>query len=273
MKKLLFFAVCTFILTLNSCVEEDVNADIVSNVPVDFQNFIDNHDCFNQEVFGKLYLTSRSSAAYQSEVGKGFSQVEVDVKFGGSQTEAVNFGEIFIDETNIPFNSQYNFYAGAFNKLKFGIDNKILIGNPQETGYEFNFKTPNLVKLIDESNSATVTTLALSENMHSLQWVADNTNNFGLVIKLAYDPNLSANFSLAEEGFNKPINNVIYTEDNGNYTFKASDFANIPQGAEIDLDVIRMNCNVEENLLGEKLLVVAVAELDIPLVIVEKWVD
>lgn len=75
----------------------------------------------------------------------------------------------------------------------------------------------------------------------TIEWVADQVNTLGIGIAVVYESQDPENRAYTNS---KSVANLIHTEDDGSYTFSASDFADIPAGAHINIVIGRGNYQI-----------------------------
>lgn len=83
----------------------------------------------------------------------------------------------------------------------------------------------------------------------SISWAADAANTYGIGIAVVYEAQNPDNSTYVSS---KSVVNLIHTDDDGSYTFTASDFAGIPAGANIEIVIGRGNYQIAQLGSGTK---------------------
>jgi len=235
----LFFAACKKDTPCCESELEQLLAQQRSSLPSAIQIL----DMLEQPTDGYVWLKSFSGPADNRPATQcsGFVNGPWDTNLTGS---TLQFGSII---TSMPATSTdvyfSNFIDAAYqHENLYGTTQNVRItlpGGGEQTVLNADFYIPKHI---------TVTNYTFQPNHKpsyqsgsTIEWAADPLNTFGIGIAVVYeslDPN-NRTFTNS-----KSVANLIHTEDDGSYTFSASDFADIPAGAHINIVIGRGNYQI-----------------------------
>lgn len=81
-------------------------------------------------------------------------------------------------------------------------------------------------------------------------WEIDPDNTKGMVIMVEYRPEAIGNKDFVERGYTDLIRRAVVVDDNGEYALNETLFEDIPDGASVDLFIIRANYLIDETEEG-----------------------
>lgn len=139
-----------------------------------------------------------------------------------------------------------------FGTIKMNPNEHNLYRSNSEAEYTANYGEPVTVKIKNEVVSfylpkeikfaQTDLSIAGNTEIHPgfvFKWNKDENNKLGVVIRIQYVATHNPHIEGAANGNIQQQNNYILTDDTGEYTFENKDFASIPNGAEVGIDIMR----------------------------------
>jgi len=216
MKKYTLVFITAFIL--GGC--QDISLFEEKEVKQDYFDMFSMLNKKNDGYFNIQYSTVAGGQYSPNDVGK----IDGNIGDGSSNYGTISFNDLSIlpDENNgyrlLPTTACLSLYGKIVNvKIK-------------EERTSFYVATP--IKFTDWESGSNV------YPGYTLKWNQDEANEIGVAVRLLYTSS-GDNQVFKETGFSENKANYIFTEDTGEYTFKADDFDEIPQGATISLGLAR----------------------------------
>lgn len=171
--------------------------------------------------------------------------------FNGSDGLPKNIGEIRFGNQSWSSNTS-NYYSGQnvdrslLGKMvhfKFTKSGRMM---RRDGGEEDSLYVPQevIVTYPEYSNDISDNTAA---PYNTFTWEPDYENTKGIVIMIEYRPEAIGNESFASNGHDELIRRAIVVEDNGEYALSESLFEDIPEGATIEISIIRANYIINES--------------------------
>ena len=244
MKKIILIALATPLLFAackkdTSCCETDLQKMLIqqrSSLPSAIQVL----DMLEQPTDGYIWLKSYIGPAHQRPATycSGFINGPWDMNFTGS---TLRFGGI--STTLPPDKVQYLDFIDTDYQHEniYGTTQNVRItlqDSEEQSVLNADFYVP---KHIDITNYTFQPNQIPAYGPNStIEWSADAANPYGIGIVVLYnslDPDNSGYTG-------SRVSNLIHTEDDGTYTFGASDFADIPAGAHISIAIGRGNYQI-----------------------------
>lgn len=176
----------------------------------------------------------------------GYCGIESFATYATQDIERANFDGRFWDNGNNTLKSVGSIAAGSVvinpnTQNTYTVVNDNLIGLYGETvTFKIETKTPSFyVPHFIRFESPVMTQNSTLGPNQTITWNKDANNTKGVIIKITYHPD--DNTTHKALGYDKIIIHPILVSDIGQYTFAANDFPGIPDGAEIDITLIRAN--------------------------------
>jgi|GEM_PF-1687310 len=199
-------------------------------------------DMLEQPTDGYIWLKSYNGPANDRPVTQcsGFINGPWEMNFTAS---TLQFGGI---STTMPadrvhytdfIDTQYQ-YENIYGAAQ---DVRITLNGAEQPVVNANFYVPKHIQLANYTFQ--LHQKPTYESGVSISWVADTANAYGVGVAVVYQADDPANSAYTNS---KSVVNLIHTEDDGSYTFSASDFADIPTGANIEIVIGRGNYQVAQ---------------------------
>lgn len=211
-----------------------------ANLVSAYQNFA------SQDTDGEVSIQSYKTLASSQE--QGGTSYKVSAVFSDDQNNPRNLGVLEVNDMSISYRDKYG-YSSQDAEIQ-NLYGRQIVASIKNTGST----DPALrgQRVIEDSiymplelniSHPKSTNNILANSDAYVKWNADSKNQLGVLIVINYEPEDTSN----------NVRRFLVSDDIGTYGFSRSDFEDIPNGANISVDVIRGDFNLIEDVSNNDL--------------------